>query len=195
MKAATATAAVTTRAFQRNRDSPFGRAQKLLPRAAWEMAAEDVRRTQYRAPARRQPAPFRELSDRPFRLGEELGRRGLDWLEPGPVAQLVEQGTFNPKVAGSIPARPTSFVHPSPTARWQITMENRGREPRQSGMPLTRFPLFDLAAFEPASGRRSRTAVPHTPHASRQQSQFAVHSERGRPSSRTSPGLAPVLAA
>jgi hypothetical protein len=24
----------------------------------------------------------------------------------GPVAQLVEQGTFNPKVAGSIPARP-----------------------------------------------------------------------------------------
>jgi hypothetical protein len=26
---------------------------------------------------------------------------------PGPVAQLVEQGTFNPKVAGSIPARPT----------------------------------------------------------------------------------------
>jgi hypothetical protein len=25
----------------------------------------------------------------------------------GPVAQLVEQGTFNPKVAGSIPARPT----------------------------------------------------------------------------------------
>src|SRR5436190_18034461 len=29
-------------------------------------------------------------------------------LTAGPVAQLVEQGTFNPKVAGSIPARPTS---------------------------------------------------------------------------------------
>jgi hypothetical protein len=29
-------------------------------------------------------------------------------LRSGPVAQLVEQGTFNPKVAGSIPARPTS---------------------------------------------------------------------------------------
>jgi hypothetical protein len=27
-------------------------------------------------------------------------------LEAGPVAQSVEQGTFNPKVAGSIPARP-----------------------------------------------------------------------------------------
>jgi hypothetical protein len=29
----------------------------------------------------------------------------------GPVAQLVEQGTFNPKVAGSIPARPISDDH------------------------------------------------------------------------------------
>ena len=28
----------------------------------------------------------------------------------GPVAQLVEQGTFNPKVAGSIPARPIQFA-------------------------------------------------------------------------------------
>ena len=27
----------------------------------------------------------------------------------GPLAQLVEQGTFNPKVAGSIPSRPTIF--------------------------------------------------------------------------------------
>jgi hypothetical protein len=30
----------------------------------------------------------------------------------GPLAQLVEQGTFNPKVAGSIPARPTrKYLH------------------------------------------------------------------------------------
>jgi hypothetical protein len=28
----------------------------------------------------------------------------------GPVAQLVEQGTFNPKVAGSIPARPIEII-------------------------------------------------------------------------------------
>ena len=27
----------------------------------------------------------------------------------GPLAQLAEQGTFNPKVAGSIPSRPTTF--------------------------------------------------------------------------------------
>src|SRR5713101_6330778 len=36
-------------------------------------------------------------------------RRGSATLRtrPGPLAQLVEQGTLNPKVAGSIPARPT----------------------------------------------------------------------------------------
>jgi hypothetical protein len=31
-------------------------------------------------------------------------------LGAGPVAQLVEQGTFNPKVAGSIPARPIADI-------------------------------------------------------------------------------------
>ena len=29
---------------------------------------------------------------------------------PGPLAQLAEQGTFNPKVAGSRPARPTTYA-------------------------------------------------------------------------------------
>ncbi len=32
--------------------------------------------------------------------------RDVPYTPPGPLAQLVEQGTFNPKVAGSIPARP-----------------------------------------------------------------------------------------
>jgi hypothetical protein len=38
---------------------------------------------------------------------------------PGPVAQLVEQGTFNPKVAGSSPARPInkSLLKPINVAR------------------------------------------------------------------------------
>jgi hypothetical protein len=31
----------------------------------------------------------------------------------GPLAQLVEQGTFNPKVTGSIPVRPTNPRAPS----------------------------------------------------------------------------------
>jgi hypothetical protein len=45
--------------------------------------------------------------------GQELAVRApeealslLLYSNRGPVAQLVEQGTFNPKVAGSIPARP-----------------------------------------------------------------------------------------
>ena len=37
--------------------------------------------------------------------GQNSRERCLHWPS-GPVAQLVEQGTFNPKVAGSIPARP-----------------------------------------------------------------------------------------
>src|SRR5206468_3658804 len=38
--------------------------------------------------------------------------RPLQWPY-GPVAQLVEQRTFNPKVAGSIPARPIAQPGPS----------------------------------------------------------------------------------
>ena len=33
--------------------------------------------------------------------------RSFLYSTSGPLAQLVEQGTFNPKVAGSSPARPT----------------------------------------------------------------------------------------
>src|SRR2546423_6347890 len=39
------------------------------------------------------------------RLAASLG--GYTTHPLGPLAQLVEQGTLNPKVAGSIPARPT----------------------------------------------------------------------------------------
>src|SRR5918996_1104310 len=34
-------------------------------------------------------------------------QHGYTAIRLGPLAQLVEQGTLNPKVAGSIPARPT----------------------------------------------------------------------------------------
>jgi hypothetical protein len=50
-----------------------------------------------------------------------IGRIGENALNPGatlrclsgPLAQLVEQGTLNPKVAGSIPARPTPRGSPA----------------------------------------------------------------------------------
>ena len=56
------------------------------------------------------------LFDRPRIHGGHLMRLTSDALRSrltcpcGPVAQLVEQGTFNPKVAGSKPARPTQIV-------------------------------------------------------------------------------------
>ena len=39
-----------------------------------------------------------------------IAANGVYTGRAGPVAQLVEQGTFNPKVAGSIPARPIREV-------------------------------------------------------------------------------------
>ena len=72
-----------------------------------------------RSPQRRRDAKARacgRYDDPHAPPGEaETGRE----CERGPLAQLVEQGTFNPKVAGSSPARPTSssssaaFVGPS----------------------------------------------------------------------------------
>src|SRR6266576_3152542 len=48
----------------------------------------------------------------------------------GPLAQLVEQGTLNPKVAGSIPARPTASQSSARGAdRWKGSGET-GRFPR-----------------------------------------------------------------
>src|SRR3954471_24820439 len=44
------------------------------------------------------------------RKATDAGRRLHFAPAPGPLAQLVEQGTLNPKVAGSIPARPTWFA-------------------------------------------------------------------------------------
>src|SRR5712671_1167928 len=51
----------------------------------------------------------------------------------GPVAQSVEQGTFNPKVAGSIPARPTKpekIRERSQSAREGAKASNGQRIPR-----------------------------------------------------------------
>ena len=48
--------------------------------------------------------------------GEDLHGREATMAAPfGPLAQLVEQGTLNPKVAGSIPARPMSRSPASPS--------------------------------------------------------------------------------
>src|SRR4051794_18353647 len=64
-------------------------------------------------------------------------RRPGRTIAVGPLAQLVEQGTFNPKVAGSIPARPIA--------------------PQQRGEPIRRHPRMGsetggLAASSPQKG-------------------------------------------
>ena len=41
-----------------------------------------------------------------MRLGK---RRSYNGRRSGPLAQLVEQGTLNPKVEGSIPSRPIAL--------------------------------------------------------------------------------------
>src|SRR4029453_11042188 len=61
----------------------------------WTSRAPERRRRRWRRSTR--PASP-ERARRPDPLA-------VHW-PPGPVAQLAEQGTFNPKVAGSIPARP-----------------------------------------------------------------------------------------
>src|SRR5437588_6895096 len=58
----------------------------------------------------------------------------------GPLAQLVEQGTLNPKVGGSIPPRPIRppksgrrrFASPTMTTLWGSSPENRSGRRRLS---------------------------------------------------------------
>ena len=74
------------------------------------------------------------------RSGPPPGRR----LGGGPLAQLVEQGTFNPRVVGSRPTRPTGTVG----GRW----DRRPREPTKrcctchEPRPLTDFNVRRAAA-------------------------------------------------
>jgi uncharacterized hydrophobic protein (TIGR00271 family) len=66
-------------------------------------------------------------------------------LSQGPVAQLVEQGTFNPKVAGSRPARPTlnplvGEPHSFPSRRWFMLALRASKVRRQTAR---RAQLYD----------------------------------------------------
>ena len=60
----------------------------------------------------------------------------------GPLAQSVEQGTFNPKVAGSIPAGPTIFSpgrnHDQPSVHWCREQRDSRRFPISSSSRVTR---------------------------------------------------------
>src|SRR5665811_2628457 len=70
-----------------------------------------VRNPRLERPGARHPSTLTLRLLRSMRLDERRPGRPLGrWYNPtsGPLAQLVEQGTFNPKVTGSIPVRPTT---------------------------------------------------------------------------------------
>jgi hypothetical protein len=71
-------------------------------------------------------AARRSLHD-PAAEGQQ-SRRGYNDRPRGPLAQLVEQGTLNPKVAGSIPARPTPGlpVNRHIAQAWTSALETQG---------------------------------------------------------------------
>ena len=83
----------------------------------------------------------------------------------GPLAQLVEQGTFNPKVAGSIPSRPTIFPY---AHRWHWGIVQR----QDSGFwyQLSRFEswypshfprTYPVAPVAPSAGLAGRPRAFH----------------------------------
>jgi hypothetical protein len=74
----------------------------------------------------------------------------------GPVAQLAEQGTFNPKVAGSNPARPMRVRASSPSPQVAVlpaihTLRRRHPSPKVGPLPRDYLPLGAAYATRPAS--------------------------------------------
>src|SRR5688500_15791221 len=73
--------------------------------------------------------------------------RGYTNQPLGPLAQLVEQGTLNPKVEGSIPSRPTFWLQ-----------AGHGRSPRPAPGPELRGPVQDVSTARPLT---EAAAPPH----------------------------------
>src|SRR5512132_1348116 len=90
----------------------------------------------------RSPNVSRRRKPRPsLRRSSALRKSRKPWLYSpvgGPLAQLVEQGTLNPKVAGSIPARPIVDRSPPSLSRRQddfdrlLLLANRRCEPNEA---------------------------------------------------------------
>src|SRR6266851_8425109 len=82
-------------------------------------------------------------------------RRSYNGRRFGPLAQLAEQGTLNPKVGGSIPPRPifdgtAGAVHPLAPLRFAA----RGKASR---VPLT-YRTCDVSRARPGRARRQQEA-------------------------------------
>src|SRR5665811_2215835 len=89
-----------------------------------------VRNPRLEQPGARHPSTLTLRLLRSMRLDERRPGRPLGrWYNPtsGPLAQLVEQGTFNPKVTGSIPVRPTTRSPQTGSADAEILADYRRR--------------------------------------------------------------------
>src|SRR6478672_5676352 len=79
----------------------------------------------------------------------------------GPVAQLVEQGTFNPKVTGSIPVRPIEEVPAKRLVLEYQLLTGPDRMGLQILRPETRPPLVRVLQTGPAPrAERARRIAP-----------------------------------
>ena len=103
-----------------------------------------------------------------LRLASGQARR----LRGGPLAQLAEQGTFNPKVVGSIPTRPTIENRPPSTSglgRHPFKVVARVRiplgAPRDPSEPL-RHPTGRLRCVRGRPAARWRAAAAQPPFVS-----------------------------
>src|ERR671938_393308 len=82
---------------------------------------------------------------------------------PGPLAQLVEQGTLNPKVEGSSPSRPTEVLAYAASGRkFPLPMPIRTADRDGPLCPRAPWPAGPERAPEPgARGARDGRALAH----------------------------------
>src|SRR5436305_7730497 len=87
----------------------------------------------------------------------------------GPLAQLVEQGTLNPKVAGSIPARPISRgrLGGRPRELWFLGLVRRAWAGRWAVVHVC-----------PAAGRPVPRTCPRLPEQQREQDAHETHAHQ-----------------
>ena len=95
---------------------------------------------------------------------------------PGPLAQLAEQRTFNPRVVGSIPTGPTKPQVSDLTAHWQSAERNRRGRTAAEVAPNVRvktpprgartgvFIVRSVLVEQPLERRRDRAIIGTPPH-------------------------------
>src|SRR5207249_4634762 len=115
------------------------------------------------------PRAARKGSGPPWGLTLGTGKRGYTSGRHRPLAQLVEQGTLNPKVAGSIPARPISRgrLGGRPRELWFLGLVRRAWAGRWAVVHVC-----------PAAGRPVPRTCPRLPEQQREQDAHETHAHQ-----------------